>query len=121
MPMEKIEQLITILREAVKTIHKKSAERRDAMFLELENFAEDMDDKKKANAIRQMRNGEKKTQVYRRIKEGGITRLQIPTSWPMGKAYNESLDFYSLEDPKSIDQTDDNQWREANCPKEMKS
>jgi hypothetical protein len=126
MPMEEIEQQITILREAVKTIHNKSAERRDTMLLELANFAEDMDDKKKANAMRQMRNGEEKTRVYCRMnfqngrynKGGGITQLQVPTSWPTGKAYDESLD-YSLEDPKSIDQTDDDQWREANCPKEI--
>jgi hypothetical protein len=88
MPMEEIEKQITLLREAVKIVHKQSGERPDTMLLELANFAEYMDDKKKANAIRQMRNGEKKTRVYRRMnfqrgrynKGGGITRLQVPTS-----------------------------------------
>jgi hypothetical protein len=83
MPLGDIEKQITILRDKVKMIHKESAERRDNMLLELANFADDLDDKKKATALRQIRKGEKKTRVYRRMnfhwgrynKGGGIARL----------------------------------------------
>jgi hypothetical protein len=44
--------------------------------------------------------------------------LQVPRSWPSSDEYDESED-YTLEDPKSVDQKDDNKWREANCPKEI--
>jgi len=126
MPIEEIENQITILREAVKTIHKESAERRDDMLLQLANFADDMEDKKKATALRQMKKCEKKTRVYRRMnfqrgrynKGGGITRLQVPVSWPTCEEYNESIE-YELEDPKTISQTDNNMWKEVNCPKEI--
>jgi hypothetical protein len=126
MSMADIEIQINILRDKVKRIHKESAERRDDMLLELANFADDMDDKKKATALRQMRKGEKKTRVYRRMNfqrgrynnGGGITRLQVPVSWPKRDEYDESAE-YILDDPKLIDQQDDTQWREANCPKEI--
>jgi hypothetical protein len=60
MSLMEIEEQISLLRTAVKTIHKESAERRDDMLLQLANFADDLDDKTKANATRKMRRGEKR-------------------------------------------------------------
>jgi hypothetical protein len=113
-----------ILRDKVKTMHRESADRQDDMLLKLANFADDLEDKKKATALRQMRKGEKKTRVYCRMhfqqgrynKGGGITRLQVPVSWSIRDEYDETAK-YTLEHPKTIDQKDDDLWREANCPK----
>jgi hypothetical protein len=49
---------------------------------------------------------------------GGISRLQIPVSWPTAAEYDEAED-YDLEDPKSTNQKNPSKWKEVNCPKEI--
>jgi hypothetical protein len=126
MTPEEIEKNIKELRIAVKACHKQSNDRRDEMLGDLANFAEDVDEKKKANAIRQQKRTEKLVRAYRRLNfqrnktmdGGGISRVQVPCSWPTMEDYNEDYD-YSLEDPKGIDQKDNSKWKEVNCPKEI--
>jgi hypothetical protein len=96
------------------------------MLLELANMVEDMEDSKEANAIRQLRLIEKKIRLFRRlnfqrnktIDGGGISRLQVPTSWPTAEEYDKEKE-YILEDPKVIDKDETSEWREAKCPKEI--
>jgi hypothetical protein len=91
---------------------------------DLANFADDVDEKKKANAIRQQKKTEKLVRAYRRLNFqrnrtndiGGISRLQVPNSWPTMENYNEEED-YNLENPKAVDQKDNSKWKEVNCPK----
>jgi hypothetical protein len=47
---------------------------------------------------------------------GGISRLQVPVSWPTAADYD---DDYDLVDPKSTNQKDPSKWKEVNCPKEI--
>jgi hypothetical protein len=90
MPMEEIISHIEILRARVKELHKESDNRRDESLLETANMAEDPDDKKKAKAIRQMKKTEQQSRTYQKLKfkrrlirdGGGISRLQVPVSWP---------------------------------------
>jgi hypothetical protein len=49
---------------------------------------------------------------------GGISRLQVPVSWPTAADYEDAED-YDLVDPKSTNQKDPGKWREVNCPKEI--
>jgi hypothetical protein len=49
---------------------------------------------------------------------GGISRLQVPVSWPTAADYDDIEDF-DLEDPKSTNQKDPSKWREVNCPKKI--
>jgi hypothetical protein len=49
---------------------------------------------------------------------GGISRLQVPVSWPTAAEYDNEVD-YNLEDPKITDQKDSSKWKEVNCPKEI--
>ncbi|OEU15138.1 hypothetical protein FRACYDRAFT_239817 [Fragilariopsis cylindrus CCMP1102] len=126
MQLEEIEKRITDIREKATKIHREAAKRRDEMLLELANMAEDVEDSKKANAIRQLRLIEKKIRAFRRlnfqrkktIDGGGISRLQVPTSWPTAEEYDEETE-YNLEDPKTVDKDETSQWREAKCPKEI--
>jgi hypothetical protein len=126
MPMEEILVQIEILRTRVKEIHKESAKKRDESLTERANMAEDADDKKKAKAIRQMKETEQKTRAFQKLKfkrglihnGGGISRLQVPITWPTAEEYNDETD-YNLEDPKATDQKDASKWREVNCPKEI--
>ena len=126
MPMEEVLQKIEILRTKVKAIHKESAEKRDESLLERANMADDADDKKKANAIRQMKKTEKNTRAFQKLKfkrglnhdGGGISRLQVPVSWPTSTEYDDQ-ENYNLEDPKAVDQKDTSKWKEVNCPKEI--
>ena len=126
---EEIDKKIKELRMLIKECHKQSDLRRDEMLGELANFADDVDEKKKANAIRQQKKVEKLVRAYRRLNfqrnrttdGGGITRLQVPHSWPTMNEYNEEED-YNLEDPKAVDQAaprDNSKWKEVNCPKEI--
>jgi hypothetical protein len=81
------------------------------MLGELANFADDVDKKKKANTIRQQKRTEKLVRAYRRLNfqrnrttdGGGITRLQVPNSWPTMNKYNDK-EVYNLEDPKAANQ-----------------
>jgi hypothetical protein len=126
MPLEIIETEIKRLHTKLKTIHKKSADRRDEFLLERANISEDTGDKKKAKIIRQIRKNEREARAFGKLqfqrgrmnKGGGITRLQVPKSWPSLEEYDVDQD-YSLEDPKKVDQHDTTQWREVNCPKEI--
>jgi hypothetical protein len=126
MTMEDIVAKIEKLRARVKEIHKDSANKRDESLLERANMAEDADDKKKAKAIRQMKDTEKQTRAFQKLKfkrglnhsGGGISRLQVPTSWPTAAEYDDEID-YKLEDPKATNQTDSSKWKEVNCPKEI--
>jgi hypothetical protein len=125
MPMEEILEQIEKLRGKVKEIHKNSAEKRDESLLERANMADNEDDKKKAKAIRQMEKTEKDTRAFQKLKfrrglnhdGGGISRLQVPVSWPTAATYDDEAD-YNLEDPKITNQKDPNRWKEINCPKE---
>ena len=127
MTMLEIDATIEVIRKDVRKIHKKSAERRDTMLLELANFAEDMEEPKKAKALRQMKRVERNTRVFNKYRfqkgtthnGGGISRLQVPTSWPSIEDYDDNIN-YDLEDPKAVDQRKDpNLWKEVNCPKEI--
>jgi hypothetical protein len=126
MPMEEIVEQIEKLRSKVKELHKNSAEKRDESLLERANMAEDEDDKKKAKAIRQMKKTEKDTRAFQKLKfkrglnhdGGGISRLQVPVSWPTAATYDDEAD-YDLEDPKVTNQKDPSKWKEINCPKEI--
>jgi hypothetical protein len=70
-------------------------------------MAEDADDRKKAKAIRQMKNTEQQAWAFLKLKfkrgliraGGGISRLQVPVSWPTDADYDDAED-YNLEDPK---------------------
>ena len=126
--MSKDEIKVTVegIRKEFKIIHVKAAELRDAMLLELANIAEDAAESKKANVIRQMKKSERRSRVHRKLNfrrnrshNGyGITRLQVPNSWPTMEEYDEN-ETHVLEDPKSTNQKDSHQWREVNCPKEI--
>jgi hypothetical protein len=124
--IKEIEMRINEIREDANKIHKEAAKRRDEMLLELANMAEDTEDSKKANAIRQLRLIEKKIRIFRRlnfqrkktIDGGGISRLQVPASWPTADKYDKDTE-YILEDPKMVDKEETNEWREAKCPKEI--
>jgi hypothetical protein len=126
MRIEEVEMRINEIREDANKIHKEAAKRRDKMLLELANMAEDVEDSKKANAIRQLRLIEKKIRIFRRlnfqrkktIDGGGILRLQVPASWPTADEYDEDTE-YILEDPKMVDKEETNEWREAKCLKEI--
>ena len=126
MQSEEIEERINEIREDANKIHKEAAKRRDAMLLELANMAEDVEESKKANAIRQLRLIEKKIRIFRRlnfqrkktIDGGGISILQVPALWPTADEYEEEIE-YTLEDPKTVDKDKTNEWREAKCPKEI--
>jgi hypothetical protein len=104
----------------------KSAERQDAMLLELANMADDASDPKKANVIRQMKRTERRPQVHGKLNfqhnrmhnGGGITRLQVPQLWSTIDDYDEAATCV-LKDPKVTNQNDQHQWREVNCPKEI--
>jgi hypothetical protein len=126
MQIEEIKKRINEIREDANKIHKEAAKRRDEMLLELANMAEDVEDSKKANAIRQLRLIEKKIRLFRRLNfqrkkttdGGGISRLQVPASWPTADEYDEEKE-YTLEDPKTVDKDETNESREAKCPKEI--
>jgi hypothetical protein len=86
MPMDKIEAQIETLRALVKELHKNSNNTRDESLLERRaNMAEDADDKKKAKAIRQIKNTEQQARAFLKLKfkrglirdGGGISRLQV--------------------------------------------
>jgi hypothetical protein len=89
-------------------------------------MAEDADDRKKAKAIRQIKYTEEQARAFLKLKfkrglihdGGGISRLQVPVSWPTAADYDDKED-YDLEDPKSTNQNDSSKWREVNCPKEI--
>jgi hypothetical protein len=89
-------------------------------------MTEDADDKKKAMAIIQIKNTEQQARAFLKLKfkrglicdGGGISRLQVPVSWPTAADYDDAED-YDLEDPKSTNQKDPSKWREVNCPKEI--
>jgi hypothetical protein len=49
---------------------------------------------------------------------GGISRLQVPVSWPTAADYDKE-EYFELEDPKSTNKKDPSKWREVNCPKEI--
>jgi hypothetical protein len=126
---EEIDKKITEFRAAIRACHKQANDRRDEMLGELANFAEDVDKKKKANAIRLQKRTKKLVRAYRRlnfqrnktIDGGGISRLQVPHSWPTMDGYNDAED-YNLEDPKAVDQEsprDNSKWKEVNCSKEI--
>jgi hypothetical protein len=126
MRIVEIEMIINEIRENANKKHKEAAKRRDEILLELANMAEDVEDTKKANAIRQLRLIEKKIRIFRRlnfqrkktIDGGGISRLQVPASWPTVNEFDEDTE-YILEDPKMVDKEEANEWREAKCPKEI--
>jgi hypothetical protein len=126
MPMEEIISQIEILRARVKAIHKDSDNKRDESLLERANMAEDADYKKKAKAIRRMKNTEQQARTYQKLKfkvglicdGGGISRLQVPVSWPTGADYDDEED-HDLEDRKTTNQNDPSKWKEVNCPKEI--
>jgi hypothetical protein len=89
-------------------------------------MAEDADDKKKAKAVRQIKNTEQQGRTFLKLKfkrglifdGGGISTLQVPVAWPKAADYDDAED-YDLEDPKSTNQKDPSKWREVNCPKEI--
>jgi hypothetical protein len=89
-------------------------------------MAEDANDKKKAKAIRQIKNTEQQARAFLKLKfkrglihdGGGISRLQVPVPWPTAAEYDDEED-YDLEDPKSTNQKDPSKWKEVNCPKEI--
>jgi hypothetical protein len=56
--------------------------------------------------------------MYQTHNGGGITRSQVPQSWPKLEDYNED-ETYVLKDPKTTNQKDPHQWREVSCPKEI--
>jgi hypothetical protein len=126
MTKDEIKVKVEEIRKEVKKIHVKSAERRDAMLLELANMADDADESKKANAIRQMKRTERRSRVHGKLNfqrnrthnGGGITRLQVPQSWPTMEEYNDNQ-TYALEDPKTTNQKDPHNWREVNCPNQI--
>jgi hypothetical protein len=126
MPMDEIEAQIETLRAEVKELHKNSDTTRDESLLERANMAEDADDKKKAKAIRQIKNTEQQARAFLKLKfkrglirdGGGISRLQVPVLWPTATDYNDKQD-YDLEDPKSTYQNNPSKWKEVNCPKEI--
>jgi hypothetical protein len=126
MQIEEVEKRINKIREDANKIHKEAAKRRDKMLLELANIAEDVEDSKKANTIRQLRIKEKKIRIFRRLNfqrkktiDGGrISRLQVPASWPTADEYGKDTE-YILEDPKTVDKDETNEWIEAKCPKEI--
>jgi hypothetical protein len=126
MPMTEIEAQIEILKAIIKELHKNSDNIRDESLLERANMAEDTDGKKKAKAIRQMKKTEQQGQTYHKLKfkrglildGGGISRLQVPMSWPTAADYEDAED-YDLEDPKSTNQKDPSKWSQVNCPKEI--
>jgi septal ring factor EnvC (AmiA/AmiB activator) len=113
LPMEEIESQIERLRARVKELHKNSDNKRDESLLEIANMAEDAEDKKKAEAIRQMKKIEQQSRTYQKLKfktglirvGGGISRLQVPVSWPTVADYDDKED-YDLEDPNSTNQKD---------------
>jgi hypothetical protein len=51
---------------------------------------------------------------------GGISRLQVPVTWPIAADYDDTED-YDLENPKSTNQKDPSKWREVNCQKKFNS
>jgi hypothetical protein len=103
-----------------------SADKRDESLLERANMAEDVNDEKKTKAIRQMKITEKDTRTFQKLKfkrglnhnGGGISRLQVPISWPTAAEYDDEID-YGLEDPKITNQKEASQLKEVNCPKEI--
>jgi hypothetical protein len=124
---EETEKNIIDLRDKIKACHKQSNDRRDEMLGELANFADDVDEKKKAHAIRQQKKTEQLVRAYRRLNfqrnrttdGGGISRLQVPNSWPTMEEYDDNIE-YNMEDPKAVDQRKDpSLWKEVNCPKEI--
>ena len=120
---DKIMTTIKKLREEIKEHYKESATKRDAYLLEIANIAEDLDDNQKANALRNIKRQEQQNRAYRSLKfqrgrgmqTQSINRLQVPKSWPT----SDSDDIGHLQDPKMVNQKDDNDWREINCPKEI--
>jgi D-alanyl-D-alanine carboxypeptidase len=68
MPMDEIEARIETLRAVVKELHKNSDNTRDESLLERANMAEDADDKKKARAIRQIKNTEQQARAFLKLK-----------------------------------------------------
>jgi hypothetical protein len=125
-PMDEIEAQIKTLRAAVKELHKNSNNTCDESLLERANMTEDADEKKKAKAIRQIKNTEQQARAFLKLKferglirdGGGISRLQVPVSWPTAADYDDEED-YDLEDPKSTNQMDPSKWKAVNCPKEI--
>lgn len=108
----------------MKEIHKKSKEYRDEILTNLEKFSLEIDNKKQANYICQMKKAKRRNRVYsllkfkqgKSIKGGGIERLKVPASWPTLATYDENK-VYQLKDPKTLKQED--QWREENNPDEI--
>jgi hypothetical protein len=68
MPMDEIEAQIETLRVEVKELHKNSDSTREESLLERANMAEDADDKKKAKAIRQIKNTEQQARTFLKLK-----------------------------------------------------
>ena len=60
---DKIDKNILDLRQQLKEIHKKSKEYRDEMLTNLANFSADIDDKKQAHYIQQMKKAERRKRV----------------------------------------------------------
>jgi hypothetical protein len=126
MPMDEIEAQIETLRAEVKEIHKNHDTTRDESLLERANMAEYAYGKKKAKAIRQIKNTDQQARAFLKLKfkrglirdGGGISRLKVPISWPTAAEYDDE-DDYDLEDPKSTTQNDPSKWKEVNCPKEI--
>ena len=106
---EEINKNISDLCQQLKEIHKKSKEYRDEMLTNLANFSADIDDKKRAYYIRQMKKAERRNRVYsllkfkqgKSIKGGVIERLKVPDSWPTLATYDENK-VYQLKDPKTL-------------------
>ena len=88
------------------------------------NVAEEAGEANIAKAIRQVALNERQYKAFRQLngilgkdhKAGGITRLQVPISWPTSETYDPNVN-YNLEDPKQVKEAAD--WREVNCPKEI--
>ena len=62
--VETIEACITKYKEKVNACHRESAEKRQEFLLSRENIAENADDKKLANAIKQIRKRERQNEAY---------------------------------------------------------
>ena len=117
-------QMISTLKAEIKQMRINSRAKRRDHLLDRANLAEDMEDHKVANILREMYRAERKNEVYAQLRyvrgksqaSSGITRLQVPKSWPSSSSPVEAEEI-SLEDPKTVRNPSD--WIEVNCPKEI--
>ena len=120
---DEITTKINFHKEAIKKCHEESAERRHQFLLDRANIADEENQHKKAQAIRQLRRCEAKCRAYNRPKfnrctgsaQQHITKLEVPASWPTSQ--DETDKALDLEDPKTI--TEQENWREVTCPTEI--